>query len=761
MPGEGRLQMNSRRQQTGVETTEMTFGQLLHLLREDRKLSLKELAAGANVSKGYLSNLEHDIRSPSAEIAEAIDRALEAGGELADLAVPRPRARATRERIRPAQLPAALRSFVPRQDVLEQASAALAAHEGLIAFDGPAGVGKTAFTVHWAHTIATEFPDGVLFMDLRGYAAGPPEDPAVILGRFLRALGTSPQDIPSDLDGRVALYRTLLEATRTLVVLDNAVDAEQIRPLLPSSPRSLALVTSRNRLSGAVVHDGAVRITLHPMTSNEALVLMRSVLGARVDDELDAVRVIVDRAGRLPLALRIAGERANMLPTVPLRRLADELTRRQPLDVLTADETLAVRTVLSWSHDALPAPMAATFRQLGLHPGGPIRIEAAAALIGRTPLQAQGHLSALATVHLVEQTAQDKFVMHDLVQAYALEQAHKLAGEEANRAALSRLVDLYLNTGAAAIRMLWPSRPRRPLDLPRRELTTLTFHRPADAVRWFEDELQLLVRLVRCGARWNITSVAYLPVVVNEMLFHRRAWSWWVPALQDALAMARRGGHRDAEAWVLETLGDAGIDELNAASSAGLYRQAMQIRTELNDLSGAAACHVGLGRVCYQLNDLDAAMVHLETARRLSAEAHDQWGFAVASAHMASVLAASGETAGARSLLVTVHATFDEAEDLMSAGCASTLLAGLAESGGEYELALQHLENALRTFMEVADVWSQAHIHSRIGDLHADRGNLRAAHRSWSAATELLSGNAEPTAAGLRQQLIKSLKEDV
>jgi transcriptional regulator with XRE-family HTH domain/tetratricopeptide (TPR) repeat protein len=753
--------MNSRRQQTGVDTTEMTFGQLLHQFREDRKLSLKDLAAVANVSKGYLSNLEHDIRCPSAEIAEAIDRALEAGGELADLAVPRPRARATRERIRPAQLPAALRSFVPRREVLEQASAAFAAHEGLIAFDGPAGVGKTAFTVHWAHTIAPEFPDGVLFTDLRGYAAGPPEDPAVILGRFLRALGTSPQDIPSDLDGRVALYRTLLEATRTLVVLDNAVDAEQIRPLLPSSPRSLALVTSRNRLSGAVVHDGAVRITLHPMTSNEAIVLMRSVLGTRVDDELDAVRVIVERAGRLPLALRIAGERANLLPTTPLRKLADELTRRQPLDVLTADETLAVRTVLSWSHDALPAPMAATFRQLGLHPGGPIRIEAAAALIGRTPMQAQGHLSALATVHLIEQTAQDKFVMHDLVQAYALEQAHKFAGEEANRAALSRLVDLYLNTGAAAIRMLWPSRPRRPLDLPQRDLTTLTFHRPADAVRWFEDELQLLVRLVRCGARWNITSVAYLPVVVNEMLFHRRAWSWWVPALQDALAMARRGGHRDAEAWVLETLGDAGIDELNAASSAGLYRQAMQIRTDLNDLSGAAACHVGLGRACYQLNDLDAAMAHLETARRLSAEGHDQWEFAVASAHMASVLAASGDTAGARSLLVTVHATFDEAEDLMSAGCASTLLAGLAESGGEHELALQHLENALRTFMEVADVWSQAHIHSRIGDLHADRGNLQAAHRSWSAATELLSGNPEPTAAGLRQQLIKSLKEDV
>ncbi|MDX8035255.1 hypothetical protein SK803_34005 [Lentzea sp. BCCO 10_0856] len=205
---------------------------------------------------------------------------------------------------------------------------------------------------------------------------------------------------------------------------------------------------------------------------------------------------------------------------------------------------------------------------------------------------------------------------------------------------------------------------------------------------------------------------------------------------------------------MLETLGDAGIVELKAGSSAGLYRQAMQIRTELGDLNGVAACQAGLGRACYQLDDLGAAITHLEAARRLSTEAHDQWEFAVASAHLASVLAASGDAVGARSLLTEVQAIFDDAEDLMSSGCTSTLLAGLAESGGEREVALHHLEKALRTFNEVADVWSQAHIHRRVGDLHA-------AHWSWSAAAELLSGNTEPTAAGLREQLIENLKEDV
>ncbi|WP_394620154.1 helix-turn-helix domain-containing protein [Lentzea sp. JNUCC 0626] len=752
--------MNSRQRKTDVHTGASTFAQKLHELRDRKGMSLSELSGAANVSKSHLGNLEQGIRSPSPEIAEAIDNALEARGDLIALAVPRPRTQLSRERVRPAQLPAALRGFVARNDLLEQADAGLAAHEGVIAFDGTAGVGKTAFTISWAHRIAHEFPDGVLFTDLRGYSPDPLEDPCVVLGRFLRALGASPADIPNDLDGRAALYRTLLDGTRTLIVLDNAADADQIRPLLPGAPGSLVLVTSRNRLSGAVVRDGAVRITLHPMAETEAHDLLRGLLGSRVDADPQAARLIAERAGWLPLALRIAGERASLLPTVPLRKFADELTRHQPLDVLAADETSAIRTVLSWSHNALPQDMATTFQLLGLHPGGHIRIEAAAALIDCSPRQAQGHLSALAAVHLVEQTATDHFVMHDLVRAYALEQARELNPAQHNIAALTRLIDLYLSTGEAAIRMLWPSRPRRPLGLDRRRMTTLTFHQPADAVRWLESELQLLANLVRCGARWSITSVAYLPVTINEMLFHRRAWSWWIPALRDALTMARLGGHRDAEAWLLETLGDAGIDESDVAGSLAHYHQALRIRTELGDLSGVAACHVGLGRAHLHLGELDTAVEHHETARTASAQAHDPWQFAVATAHIASAIAAQGDNAKARSLLLDVQATFDEAGDLMSSGCTSTLLAGLAEACGERDLALQHYDSALHTFSTVCDVWSQAHVHSRIGDLHASRGDQRAAHRAWSASAELLSGNTEPTATVLRQQMISSLEED-
>lgn len=737
-----------------------TFGELMRELRDERKKSLSQLSNESMVSRSYLGNLEHNRSVPSPEIAAAIDEALGAEGRLAELVVPIPRARTTRHRPRPAQLRAAVRDFVPRHDVLAQAQAALAAHAGVIALDGSAGVGKTAFAITWAHEIAADFPDGVLFTNLRGYAADPPEDPAVVLGAFLLALGATPAEIPGDLGGRAALYRTLLEGTRTLVVLDNAFDDEQVRPLLPGSATSLALITSRNRLSGAVVHEGAVRITMQPMTASEAHDLLRSVVGERIDADPGAARTIADRAGRLPLALRIAAERASLWPVRPLSALADELTRRQPLDVLAVNDTLAVRTVLSYSHDVLPDHIAATFRLLGLHPGGPVRIEAAAALTQLPPEFALGHLSALAGIHLIELTAQDQFVMHDLVHSYAQELALEHNPREANIAALERLIDSYLRTGAAATRLLWPSRPRRPLDLPGHNLTTLTFRRSADAIRWFEDELQLLVRLVRRGAQWNITTVAYLPVVINEMLFHRRAWSWWVPALRDALAMARQGGHRDAEAWMLETLADAGIDAGDASASINLYREAMTIRAELDDRSGIAACHVGLGRACCQLGDYDTAIAHCETARRISTEAGDQWEHAVATAHLAMARSALGATAEARELLVLVRKTLDGAQDFMSSGCASTLLAGLGESTGECDLALQHLGDALETFSHVGDVWSQAHVHSRIGDLQADRGNQRVAHLAWSAAAELLNGNIEPTATRLRQQVINSLKED-
>ncbi|WP_030469124.1 helix-turn-helix domain-containing protein [Lentzea aerocolonigenes] len=732
----------------------------MRLLRDKRKKSLRQLADESMVSRSYLGNLEHNRGMPSPEIAAAIDEALGADGSLAELVVPIPRARTTRDRPRPAQLPAAVRGFVPRHDVLAEARAALAVHAGVIALDGSAGVGKTAFAVTWAHEIASDFPDGVLFTDLRGYAAGPPEDPAVVLGAFLFSLGVTPSEIPTDLSARAALYRTLLEGTRTLVVLDNAFDAEQIRPLLPGSATSLALITSRNQLSSAVVHEGAVRLTVPPMSADEAHELLRSVVGPRLDVDPAAARVIADRAGRLPLALRIAAERANLKRNTPLSALADELTRRQPLDVFAVDDNLAVRTVLSYSHDGLPPKMAATFRLFGLHPGGPIRIEAAAALTELPPEFALGYLSALASVHLIELTPKDEFVMHDLVRSYAHELALEHNSREDNVAALERLIDSCLSTGAAATRLLWPSRPRRPLDLPRDKLTTLTFRRSADALRWFEEELRLLVRLVRLGAQWGITTVAYLPVVINEMLFHRRAWSWWVPALKDALAMALQGGHRDAEAWMLETLGDAGIDAGDAASSITLYREAMTIRAELDDRSGIAACHVGLGRAHCQLGDYDSAIEQCETARRISDDADDQWEHAVATAHLAMARAALGAIAEARELLALVRKTLDDGQDFMSSGCASLLLAGLGESTGEYDIALRHLGDALETFSHVGDMWSQAHVHSRIGDLQADRGNQHAAHQAWSAAAELLNGNNEPTATQLRQQVINSLKED-
>ncbi|USX56440.1 helix-turn-helix domain-containing protein [Lentzea sp. HUAS12] len=740
-------------------TSAPTFGQQLRLLRTDQRKSLAELSADSNVSRSYLGNLEHDRSVPGPEIAAAIDAALSAGGRLAELAVPRPRTRAARDRVRPDQLPVAIRGFVPRNELIKEAEEALATHAGVIAFDGPAGVGKTAFAVTWAHSIADAFPDGVLFADLRGYAADPPEDPAFVLGGFLRSLGVASAEIPSDLPERAALYRTLLAGTRTLVVLDNAVDDEQVRQLLPGSSSSLAVITSRNRLSGVVVREGAVRITLQPMTSGEAHELLRSVVGPHIDTDLESAQVIADRSGRLPLALRIAAERASRWLNTPLRTLAEELARRQPLDVFAINEALAVRTVLSYSHDALPRKMSDTFRLLGLHPGGPVRIEAAAALMDQPPSQAQGHLSALSSVHLLDQTADDRFVMHDLVHSYALELAREHNSHQDNVAALERLVCSYVTTGAAATRILWPSRSRSGIGLPKNDLTTLVFRSPAQALHWFEDELRLLVQLVRCGARWNVTSVAYLPVVINEMLSHRRAWSWWMPALRDALAMARQGQHRDAESWILVLLGDSSIDAGDAETAAAFYREAMTLHNELSDRGVLAVGHVGLGKASFKTGDYHAAIAHCENARKISAEVGDMWQHSVATAHLAMARSALGMSEDACALLGATRVALSDTGDLLSSGRVAVLQARLAESAGAHELAVDLLDEALRTFGRAGDVWSQANIFSRLGDLHADRGDHRGARRARAAAAELLTGNIEPAAARLREGMMSSIEE--
>ncbi|MDP9793797.1 DNA-binding SARP family transcriptional activator [Catenuloplanes nepalensis] len=324
----------------------------------------------------------------------------------------------------PAQLPPGIPGLTGRGDELEELDTMLGGGGSAVAIatlSGTAGVGKTALAVHWAHRAAARFPDGQLYLDLRGYDPGPPMPATDALVRLLATLGEPASGIPGDLEARAARYRTLTARRRMLVLLDNAENEAQVRPLLPGAGTCAVLVTSRNRLAGLVARDGARRLTLDPLRPGDADALLRRLIGSRADAEPDACAMLAACCAGLPLALRITAELVAARPAAGLAGLAGELTgARQPLDWLTVgdDPYTAVPAVFSWSIRRLPPDISHAFRLLSTHAGPVLDAPAAAALTGADLPRAQHLLNRLADAHLLQPTGQDGYVMHRLLRAY-------------------------------------------------------------------------------------------------------------------------------------------------------------------------------------------------------------------------------------------------------------------------------------------------------------------------------------------------------
>ncbi|HZM83727.1 MAG TPA: NB-ARC domain-containing protein, partial [Candidatus Limnocylindrales bacterium] len=372
------------------------------------------------------------------------------------------------------------------------------------AIDGTAGIGKTALAVQWAHQAADRFGDGQLYVNMRGFGpADSPMTPAEAVRVFLDALGVPPDRIPSNLDAQVGLYRSLLADRRMLVVLDNARDAAQVRPLLPGSPGGLVIVTSRNRLGPLVAAEGAEPLTLDLLTRAEAEELLARRLGdKRIASDPMAVEDVIARCARLPLALAILAARAAAHPDFPLADLATELVEvRRSLDGFDAgDAATNVRTVLSWSYRQLSEPAARLFRLLSLHPGPDIGLPAAASLVG-TDADAEvddvrASLAELTRSHMVAEPASGRFGFHDLLRAYAGELVHSLDPQEDRRVATTRLLDHYLHTAYAAERLLRPQRDPIALDPPQPGVRLGALADLPQALAWFTTEHPALVAVV-------------------------------------------------------------------------------------------------------------------------------------------------------------------------------------------------------------------------------------------------------------------------
>ncbi|MBA8931433.1 DNA-binding SARP family transcriptional activator/tetratricopeptide (TPR) repeat protein [Kutzneria viridogrisea] len=546
----------------------------------------------------------------------------------------------------PAQLPHDVPGFTGREAELTQLTELLdEAGRGVLitAVDGSGGIGKTALAVHFAHRVSPRFPEGQLYVNLRGFDPRlPPLMPTDALGYLLRGLGVPPRQVPADLDDQVGMYRSLVAGRRILVVLDNAATTDQVRPLLPGDGSCAVIVTSRNRLSGLVARDGARRITLDLLSTEESLRLMAAMLGpGRVNAEPDAAEQLVRLCGYLPLALRIAGDRAATHPHLLLADLAAELSdERDRLDVLAPedDESTAVRAVFSWSYHALKPETARVFRMLGLHVGPEISTPAAAALAGLSVPTTRRLLTDLTDRHLLDEVDRDRYRLHDLLRVYAAEEV--LHGEDARDrdAAVDRMMDFYLYTADNADNALRGQDCDMPVGNPPPECRPLTFDGYLAALQWFDVDGVNLFALDRLAAQtWRDLTVWRFGVVLWEYMRLRRDWERIIEVSEYSMAAARRMGDSVGEALSLSSIGASYVHLGRPQEAMEHVRRMPAVRygpedahREMSTLSNLAEAYRGAQRH-------DAAVRCYERALVLARQTGSSW-------HEGDLLRGLGET---------------------------------------------------------------------------------------------------------------------
>ncbi|MFF7210895.1 BTAD domain-containing putative transcriptional regulator [Streptomyces sp. NPDC008238] len=649
----------------------------------------------------------------------------------------------------PAQLPSAPAPFTGRRTevagflaAVEAAGADAGRTLFIGAISGMAGVGKTSLALHLVHRVSDRFPDGQLYVNLRGFdPSQPPLSPQAVLRSFLHSLGVTPHHMPQDLDGLTALYRSLLADRRALVVLDNALDSEQVRPLLPGASDSLVVVTSRNRLLGLVAREGAHSVDLDVLSEEDAWSLLADRLGPdRLAAEPAAVREIAAHCGRLPLALAIVAARLTTHRGFTMTAVAQHLRETGPLSGFAGpDAELDVRSVFSWSYRRLSPGAARLFRLLALRPGPDITLAATAALAGVPADEAGLLIAELTHTHLLTEHVPGRYTLHDLLQAYAVELLGTETPEEERQAVLERALDHYLALGLAAAAVVDPETTSEPTTFPDTESAAL----------WFSSERNVLAAAVQRAADAGL---------------HEYAWQ-----LGHAL-----GGFYELTGLFHEW--------------AAVQQTAFDSAMEVSDRRAQAHAHRRLGRVTSLLHQHEKARTHLERARELYTGldlpldlAHTYrtlaWVMAKSNRHQEAVHQAQqaldlyrslGETIMEGRCLYAVawflvlldrgeeaipcaHLAlerFDETtEPLNAARCLDTLAFAHAHLG-QYRSAVDHAQRAVALFRSCGAPYNEGSTLSRLGDICAKAGQDEAARTYWHASLAIMT-DLDPTWAGV------------
>src|SRR6266496_3037764 len=665
------------------------------------------------------------------------------------------------------QLPAATASFVGRTTELDALTELLKISSSgqtvvISAIGGTAGIGKSALAVCWAHQVADQFPDGQLYANLRGFdPTGPPVMPADVIRSFLDALNVRPERIPVSFDAQAGLYRSLLADRRILVLLDNARDADQVRPLLPGSPRCMVVVTSRDRLTSLIIAEGARPLSLDLLTVDEARQLLARRIGERrVAAEPGVVQEIITSCARLPLALSIVAARAAAHPSFPLATLAAELkrargSREDRLAAWNGGEVAAdARAVFSWSYQQLSLAAARLFRQLGLHPGPDITTAAAASLTGLTVRHVHSVLDELARANLIQERVPGRYAFHDLLRAYAADEAHARDSQSERDAAVQRGLDHYLRTAYAAALLMYPRVGPIPIAPP---IEGVIPEQPADYAQawdWFEAEYPVVLAAIQLSVVTGQSAYAWqLSWALVEFFRRRGHWHECVATQQAALTAAQQSNDRQAQAHIHRTLGRACRWLARYDEAYAHLKQSLYLFEELDDPIGQAHTHLALDGVLGQQGRPAEALPHAQEALTLSRANGDRLGEARALNGIGWCHTLLGDHRLAITYCAQALTLYRDLGDRRGESHTLDSLGYAHDHLGRHQQAIACFDEALALRRELGDRWGQATTLARLGDAHHAVGDFGAARDVWLYSVEILDQLGHPDAGRVHQKL--------
>jgi tetratricopeptide (TPR) repeat protein len=645
----------------------------------------------------------------------------------------------------PHQLPALTRQFVGRSRELRELSGLVGDVGAVVvtAIDGSAGIGKTTLAIEWAHRVKGRFPDGQLYVNMQGFDSGVPMDPGQVLHDFLTALGASPRGLPDTVDAKAALYRSLIADRRVLVVLDNVRAVEQVRPLLPGTPSCLAIITSRNRLSGLEVREGAYRVSLDVLTAEDAHALLaKRISAARLAAEPEAAAELVRLCVRLPLALSLVAAR----DTGSLGGLVTELTtERGALDALDLGDTdLNLRAVFSWSYKALTPPAARLFRALGVHPGPDIDVHACEALATRQ------HLRELVTANLITEYVPGRYRFHDLLRAYA----NECADDDREREQIGRqFLDYYLDRAAVAHLAIRPGR--------RADLTTEGYAdgtpMPAgygEAMTWFAAEHATLMASISFAADNGFAAHTWR-LAAKCTTFLRRTGRCEDRLSVNVLGLraARESGDRLGDVTALRNVALAASRLGVPGDATGLITRALELVPCLGDLALEVSVLLAATRVYETRGEFHHGVRHAERALELAREAEDDQLLADTLTYMGKEQLRLGRLTEALHSSETAARLYGEGANLEGQADVLINLGDVARALGDHSRAVDCYERSLALDRALGDRYWEAHALDRLGDVHNSLGEKEIAAASWQESLSIFEELGHLDAKAVRSKI--------